>query len=151
MLGNYRLRKLYDRGIIHTAGKDYAHHASHEEKTQAYDDIADHPHDDPQTKFYKSRLRTNHTRHGQKIYDFDEWTAQHYSDTFVNSKKGRNRYEMKRDRNAREETTQQSSNITIGILAIIIMFFIIAELSTRTSLDRVSEEKEQRSMRQSGK
>lgn len=139
VLGNYRLRKLYDRGIIHTAGKDYAHHAAPEAKTQAYDDISDHPHDDPSTKFYKSRLRRQHT--GQKIYDFDEWTKNHYSDTFNNSKKGKNRYDGKRVRNEQDAASRPSFDMSIIILVGVVFFMVIAELSVMGNLDRFDDRK----------
>lgn len=60
VLGNYRLRKLYDKGIIHTAGSDFAHHARPAQRTQAYNMEEDF-NDDASTKFYKSRLRREHT------------------------------------------------------------------------------------------
>lgn len=134
MLGNYRLRKLYDRGIIHTAGKDYAHHATPEEKTQAYDDMGDHPHDDPTTKFYKSRLRRQHT--GQKIYDFDEWTKNHYSETFQNANKGRDRHQGKKVRNDQDAAARPSTDMSIIILVGVAFFLTLAELSLHGNLDR---------------
>jgi DnaJ family protein C protein 30 len=143
VLGNYRLRKLYDRGIIHTAGKDFSHHAAPEAKTQAYDDMADQPHDDPTTKFYKSRLRRQQTTStGEKIYDFDAWTANHYSETFKNSTKGRTRYNIKKDRNAEYASSKLSYDMTIGFFVLVACFFVIAEFSVHGSLkhlDRVSD------------
>lgn len=135
VLGNYRLRKLYDRGIIHTAGKEYSHHAAPEKKTEAYDDIADHDHDNPTTKFYKSRLRRQHTPTGQKIYDFDEWTSQHYSTTFNDSKKGRQRYDIKMNRNFNASKENEVSNLTITVIVGIGIIIFLAELSRMSNLD----------------
>lgn len=137
MLGNYRLRKLYDKGIIHTAGKDYSHHASAHAKTQPVDDTATHPEDDPQTKFYKSRLRrTNTTPTGHKIYDFDEWTAQHYSDTFQKNRKGKQFYTGKRDRDFFNSQNKSSLNLPFVILSLTFLFFILAELILKNDPDR---------------
>jgi DnaJ homolog subfamily C member 30 len=74
VLGNFRLRKLYDKGIIHTAGEKYAQkQPSHEEDEN-----------DPTTRFYKARMRKEHaTATGRTpIYDFDEWTQSHYGKSF---------------------------------------------------------------------
>ena len=76
VLGNYRLRKLYDRGIIHQAGKDFSRHSS--DQTQPYDESVEREMDDASTRFYKSRLSKHHTSGSHKIYDFDEWTAGMY-------------------------------------------------------------------------
>lgn len=84
VLGNYRLRKLYDRGIIHQAGKDFSRHSSNHERTQPYDESVERETDDASTRFYKSRLSKHHTTGSHKIYDFDEWTA----GNFVHYKRG---------------------------------------------------------------
>jgi DnaJ family protein C protein 30 len=76
VLGTYRLKKMYDKGIIHTAGSEFSHHSKAQEKTQPYD-VEDELNDDDTTRFYKSRLRREHTGKS-KIYDFDEWTSAHY-------------------------------------------------------------------------
>uniref|UniRef100_A0AAG5CWH2 J domain-containing protein n=1 Tax=Anopheles atroparvus TaxID=41427 RepID=A0AAG5CWH2_ANOAO len=73
VLGNYRLRKLYDKGILHTAGRHYAN--------EAPSAAADQPEDDAQTRFYKKRMTRTHapTMSGRTpIYDFDEWSRSHY-------------------------------------------------------------------------
>jgi len=133
-LGNYRLKKLYDKGIIHTAGKDFAHHARGTERTQPYDD---HDHDDdPTTKFYKSRLRQHHMGK-TKVYDFDEWTASHYGETFKKQQETKKRQNFKSGRDSRHTEKKGSTNALFGLLAVIVCFVIVAEYATHTKLDVV--------------
>lgn len=69
VLGNFRLRKLYDKGIIHTASDNYQRPEPRHEPDE----------NDPTTRFYKARMKKEHkTAQGKNIYDFDEWTAAHY-------------------------------------------------------------------------
>lgn len=69
VLGNFRLRKLYDKGIIHTANEKYQRPETTPEQEE----------NDPTTRFYKARMRKEHkTAQGRNIYNFDEWTAAHY-------------------------------------------------------------------------
>lgn len=67
VLGNYRLRKLYDKGILHP-GDDHQRHPPAEDDN------------DPTTKFYRARMhKESRTATGRTpIYDFDEWTNAHY-------------------------------------------------------------------------
>ncbi|XP_055378002.1 dnaJ homolog subfamily C member 30, mitochondrial-like isoform X2 [Condylostylus longicornis] len=82
VLGNLRLRRLYDKGIIHTAGAQYASEPQFEE-------------DDPQTKFYKAREKRAEVPHAEgktTIYDFDEWSQAHYGSTFDRKQKAKKRH-----------------------------------------------------------
>lgn len=136
MLGNYRLRKLYDKGIIHTAGKDYAKHAK--SPTQPY---AEPETDDPTTKFYRSRLKREHTGRS-KIYDFDEWTQQHYGETFKKQQELKKRQHFKYNRDLKY-TEKKSSRFTIfGLLGFLACFLIIGEIiMTSRPLDNVDPSK----------
>ncbi|XP_070500208.1 dnaJ homolog subfamily B member 9-like [Chironomus tepperi] len=134
VLGNYRLKKLYDKGIIHTAGKDYAHHSRASERTQPYDE-SDHD-DDPTTKFYKSRLRQQHAGRS-KVYDFDEWTQSHYGATFKKQQETKRRQDFKYGRDSRHSEKTGSRNALFGLLAVIVCFVVIAEYVSHTHLDVV--------------
>lgn len=63
VLGNFRLRKLYDKGIIHTAGEKYQQRTEEE------------PENDPTAKFYQARMKKEHrTATGRTpIYNFGEF------------------------------------------------------------------------------
>jgi len=88
VLGNYRTRQLYDKGL-------YGHFRSAERKR---DITPDHP----KMKFYQSRMereRVPTSKASHNIYNFDEWTKQHYSDAFA--RRPAKNISM-RDRNPRE-------------------------------------------------
>lgn len=65
VLGNFRLRKLYDKGMIQNAGERFEND-NFREKTASEED-------DPTTRFYKARMKKEHsTATGRTpIYDFD--------------------------------------------------------------------------------
>lgn len=137
VLGNYRLKKMYDKGIIHTAGKDYAHHSRAHERTQPYDEH-DHEDDDATTKFYKHRLRQHK---GSKVYDFDEWTQSHYGETFKKQQETKRRQSFKSGRDSRHTESTGSRNSLFGLLAAVVCFVIIAEYISHTRLDVVDPAK----------
>jgi DnaJ family protein C protein 30 len=126
--GNYRLKKLYDKGIIHTAGKEYAQHAT--SRTQAYD-TENEENDDPQTKFYKARMKHQKS----KIYDFDEWTEGHYGKMFDEKQKQKKKAAQMQYRELRQHDSISNRNISFITLITIFVFGLIAELST-TNLDK---------------
>lgn len=90
VLGNLRLRKLYDKGILHTAGPQFAENA--EETTQ----------DHTESKFYKSREQRNKApppTGRTSIYNFDEWTRMHYGTSFARKEAAKARYARKVGKN----------------------------------------------------
>lgn len=66
VLGNFRLRKLYDKGMIQNAGERFENENFRHDKTAREED-------DPTTRFYKARMRKEHTTATGRtpIYDFD--------------------------------------------------------------------------------
>lgn len=139
VLGNYRLRKLYDKGIIHTAGKNFSHHAAPDVKTQPYDDSTENETDDATTKFYKSRLTRKHTTGKSNIYDFDEWTAAHYGATFEQAQKNKWKSTFRRDREINNNATKGSHNGTIAIIMAVLGFAFFAEYILRKNYDAVDD------------
>ncbi|XP_046386344.1 dnaJ homolog subfamily C member 30, mitochondrial [Ischnura elegans] len=118
VLGNYKLRKLYDRGLLHTAGADQAAHV----------------HENPEDRFYQSRA-SRHTApppSGQTpIYDFDEWARQHYGRSFAKrtAAKARwmesERYKVEKEGDIQSETTMY---LILTSLALVILFtFSVSE------------------------
>jgi DnaJ homolog subfamily C member 30 len=119
VLGNFRLRKLYDKGIIHTAGEKYA------QKQPA----AEEEENDPTTRFYKARMKKEHaTATGRTpIYDFDEWTQSHYGKSFQQQQK------LKRDTKETFHKKQdhvhssQAELVLVIVLVIVICMIILQE------------------------
>lgn len=90
VLGNLRLRKLYDKGILHTAGPHFAQNA--EETTQ----------DHTESMFYKSREQRSRApppTGRTPIYNFDEWTRMHYDTSFARKEAAKARYARKVGKN----------------------------------------------------
>ncbi|XP_055641953.1 dnaJ homolog subfamily C member 30, mitochondrial [Toxorhynchites rutilus septentrionalis] len=106
ILGNYRLRKLYDKGILHTAGRQYAQQ----------EPVAKPPEeDDPQTRFYKKRMTRTHvpTASGRTpIYDFDEWSRAHYGQSFERKKAA----EQKARNKAQKEEIINSATLHVYVV-----------------------------------
>lgn len=137
VLGNYRLKKLYDKGIIHTAGKEFSHHARSSQRTQAYD-MENEANDDPTTKFYKSRLRTEHTGK-TKIYDFDLWTSEHYGEMFDKSQKLKKRQHFKMNRDVKNVESTTNRNVSLGfIIGICFTIFIVEYFTVRRKPDDIA-------------
>lgn len=119
VLGNVRLRRLYDKGV---------HHISANSRPQpAYEE----PEDDPTTRFYRSREH----RHKPPpptgrtpIYDFDEWTKAHYGATFQKDRMRRKHTEYKRVAEVEDSNNAKRDRFLIGMgAALIIMFYIVSE------------------------
>lgn len=118
VLGNYRLRKLYDKGLIHIA--DSGSRAKREED------------DDGQTRFYKSRLKRDKppTATGRTpIYNFDEWSEAHYGETFARQKKARENHLRKVDIKSRNAGDIKSEITMWGIGLICMSFYLMSHYS----------------------
>lgn len=120
ILGNFRLRKLYDKGIIHTAGREYSDAASHE--------INDHE-DDPQTKFYKARMNRSDapTPTGRTpIYDFDEWSRAHYGGTFERRQQGKKKLKKNYEQRRMDTDSLQKDFMLYGLAFMVIGFMVMS-------------------------
>ncbi|SPP83587.1 dnaJ homolog subfamily C member 30, mitochondrial [Drosophila guanche] len=136
VLGNYRLRRLYDKGIVHTAGAQYAQ------------DIHDAPEpvveDDPETKFYKSRFQKSKVADSEgrtPIYDFDEWSRNHYGKSFDRRQAAQAKYDRLK---TQKENTRVSTQTDVVMLAFIfagvaIYLMFLSESSYDTPKQRAEE------------
>lgn len=119
VLGNFRLRKLYDKGIIHTAGEKY----------QRYDPV-DEEETDPTAKFYKARAhKDKSTATGRTpIYDFDEWTNSHYGGAFKQQQKlrMRNREKMYQQQKSIESFSKDLI-LMVAMMMLLLAVFMQAE------------------------
>jgi DnaJ family protein C protein 30 len=110
VLGNLRLRRLYDKGILHTAGGQFAHTA--EETTQS----------DFESKFYKSREKRSKApppAGKTPIYNFDEWTYMHYGAAFARREEAKARYASKVSRSIGDRHFFFSELLLIGVTLIL--------------------------------
>ncbi|XP_067641125.1 dnaJ homolog subfamily C member 30, mitochondrial [Eurosta solidaginis] len=125
VLGNYRLRRLYDKGIVHTPGPAYAQQEVYEEEA-----------DDPETKFYKSRFKKSKvaTEEGRTpIYDFDEWSRSHYGQSFQRRQDGKAKYNRKQELRTQHEYEKQTEILLFGMMGVAML--MLAFFYTDSSLD----------------
>lgn len=130
VLGNFRLRKLYDKGIIHTADEVHKHKPTAEEHDN-----------DPTTKFYKARMKKEHrTASGRTvIYDFDEWTDAHYGGEF---KRQQRLKQNNSDKQERTVSAKQSFHSEMLLLILTTTFVLLALTRNNLDVDRTTEKKQ---------
>ncbi|ETN60613.1 hypothetical protein AND_007782 [Anopheles darlingi] len=119
VLGNYRLRKLYDKGILHTAGRQY---------TDPEQASAESVEDDAQTRFYKKRMTRSQapTATGRTpIYDFDEWSRVHYGSRFEQKMKAEERFRKKAEREEIFKARMQHEYIIFPLLLFCLFYIAI--------------------------
>ncbi|XP_053959416.1 dnaJ homolog subfamily C member 30, mitochondrial [Anastrepha ludens] len=118
VLGNYRLRRLYDKGIIHTAGSTYARPTEYEPEVE----------DDPETKFYKSRFKksTVPDEMGRTpIYDFDEWSRAHYGKSFQRRQDAKARFDRKQAQSRDHVFAAQNEMVLLGLVFAVVAMYAI--------------------------
>ncbi|XP_033217667.1 dnaJ homolog subfamily C member 30, mitochondrial-like [Belonocnema kinseyi] len=139
ILGNYKARKKYDRGIV-----------ARGTSTPIYKEEKEHPH----MAFYKSRMdkypkpvRTSDS----KVYDFDAWTRAHYGQTLkktIHKREANREAQISRD-NMPIEGKKQLADFQITIGFVIILVFSIFFLEARENFDIVVENPEKKSENES--
>ncbi|KAM8704574.1 hypothetical protein ACLKA7_009085 [Drosophila subpalustris] len=140
VLGNYRLRRLYDKGIVHTAGPQYAENIRNAER----DMDVDVEEDDPQTKFYKSRFTKSKVADMEgrtPIYDFDEWSRAHYGKNFDRRQAAQQKYDRLQMQKEHSRISAQTDLVMLTLifacLAVYLMF--VAESSYDTPKQKARE------------
>lgn len=131
VLGNYRLRRLYDKGIVHTAGPQFA-----DDRRDAARDI-EVEEDDPQTKFYKSRFTKSKvvdTEGRTPIYDFDEWSRAHYGKNFEKRQAAQQKSERLRMQKEHSRISGQNDLVMLTMIfaGIAVYMLFVAESSYDT-------------------
>jgi len=107
VLGNVRLRKLYDKGVSHigidTSSDTYEH---------------------PSAKFYRSREhRTRPPSTGRTpIYDFDEWSRSHYGATFARDMERKKKAEFRKSVLEKEDQDIKNARLILAIGTILAVF-----------------------------
>lgn len=131
VLGNYRLKKLYDKGILHTSGDKYQHHAS----TAEEDD------NDPTTRFYKARMnKESRTATGRTpIYDFDEWTNAHYGEERKRTQKLKQHFADRKFREKHHEI-DKSGEVLLFVVLFLVLTIVFFAPGTH-DVDRLKSEK----------
>ncbi|PSN44396.1 hypothetical protein C0J52_05741 [Blattella germanica] len=142
VLGNLKLRKLYDKGILHTAGPQFAQQPEDMEME-----------DDTQSKFYKSRAQRSKApppTGKTPIYNFDEWTQAHYEKSFARREAAKQRYERKVERASSDKYYLASEVVFLSTVAILTILGIsyIKNASYDEPLDDTTDSKDSNSIPQ---
>ena len=115
VLGNTKLRKLYDKGLLHTATNLKGSTFGPEER-------------DEQIHIRQSKRRQATGR--TAAYDFDEWTRAHYSETFQRRATAKGRYEDMLATRAKKQAQIHFMFLLSLIIVVVASFMKIAhELS----------------------
>ncbi|XP_017090400.2 dnaJ homolog subfamily C member 30, mitochondrial [Drosophila bipectinata] len=136
VLGNYRLRRLYDKGIVHTAGAQYS------QNVQDYPDPV--VEDDPETKFYKSRFQKSKVADSEgrtPIYDFDEWSRCHYGKSFDRRQAAQAKHERIRVQKEANQISGQTDLVLLSLLfaGVSLYLMFLAESSYDNPKTRAEE------------
>ncbi|KAG7303620.1 hypothetical protein JYU34_012151 [Plutella xylostella] len=113
VLGNLRLKKMYDKGLL----------VGRESKIREY-----HPEPeptDPTLKFYKSRTKRTviPTMDGKTpIYDFDSWAKNHYGETFKKSQYEKELLKRKKAKQMDQESSVRQETYTYIIIFLTALF-----------------------------
>lgn len=128
VLSNYRLRRLYDKGIIHTAGSQYA-----QANNIRPDESVVEEEDDAQTKFYKSRFTKSKVANAQgqnPIYNFDEWAKAHYGKSMNRKQHAQARYQRKESEKKENVITFQKEIVIYSIVFGTVLVVIVANMES---------------------
>ncbi|XP_037050248.1 dnaJ homolog subfamily C member 30, mitochondrial isoform X2 [Bradysia coprophila] len=131
ILGNYKLRRLYDKGIIHTAGAQY----------KDVEETVEEVKDDAQTRFYKRHMKRTEapTATGRTpIFNFDEWNNEHYGKAFERSQAARKKFYGKPAENLRQENSGKYEITIFGGMVLMILVLYGSTLFEKKP-DEVSE------------
>lgn len=118
--------------MVHTAG----------EKFRGYNDFRkEAEEDDPTARFYKARMHKDRaTATGRTpIYDFDEWTKNHYSDTFRQDQR-KKRFNAEKEEIRKVHLTDFRNEMSmLGALGSATVFLMVLALFAEMTRDMPQE------------
>lgn len=110
------LKLNYFTGIIHTAGSQYAEKAGDMGRN-----VEPEVEDDPTTKFYKSRFKkssVSDTEGRTPIYDFDEWSRQHYGSSFQRRQTAKEKFDRNQKRDKEQVLMMQNEILLFSVMVL---------------------------------
>lgn len=152
VLGNYKLKRLYDKGklnilyiifiyiirILELVGMlGHSGVASAYSKAQEFEEEVE---DDPQTKFYKARMKRNEAPHAsgrQPIYNFDEWSKSHYGVNLDRHLKAKRKLERTIDLQVHNSESVKKEALIFGVVCGVLIFMYFDFLWREQSYDQV--------------
>lgn len=118
--------------MVHTAG----------EKFRGYNDYRHQPEEDDATaRFYKARMhKEKSTATGRTpIYDFDEWTRNHYTNTFKGDQKKKQFNAQKEEQRKVHMTNFRSEMSMLGTLGSATLFLMVMAMFAEMKRDMPQE------------
>ncbi|KAJ2942768.1 hypothetical protein O0L34_g14956 [Tuta absoluta] len=110
VLGNVRLKKMYDKGLI--VGRENKSRMDYEPEPEPTD---------PTVKFYKSRTSRHvaPTMDGRiPIYDFDAWSKNHYGDLFAKAQQDKELLKRRQYKQTAQETAGRQEALIYMLFAL---------------------------------
>lgn len=112
VLGNFRLRRLYDKGVIESAESKYREPPEE---------------DDAQTRFYKQHMKKSARPEATgrtPIYDFDEWSRSHYGTSFNRRQKAKQKFD-EREEKRRVDPLDNQKHYLIFLITILSALLLV--------------------------
>lgn len=138
VLGNFRLRKLYDKGIIHTAGPQYAR--AQREADEA--EFEAEKEEDPQTRFYKARMQRSNVPNPSgrtPIYDFDEWSRSHYGANFARKQDGLKKMQTQEEKRKANSSQFQAEIVMFAGAIMVGLMIMVGIMETANDVDTITK------------
>lgn len=113
ILGNYKSRKMYDRGM--RPGDRPIDNRDPEEKRK----------EDAQTRFYRSRMtrsRVPAPDGRSPIYNFDEWARAHYGNILNENIRARETWQLKHRYNEEQKQQMEESKVWFPVVGLLLLF-----------------------------
>lgn len=137
VLGNFRLRKLYDKGIIHTAGPQYAQAQREADEAEFTEETVD----DPQTRFYKARMKRSNVPNASgrtTVYDFDEWSRSHYGANFNRRQEAKKKMQNQEEKRKSDALEFQTEIVMFAGVAMLVIWLIVGISETSHDVDKTN-------------
>ncbi|XP_065334033.1 dnaJ homolog subfamily C member 30, mitochondrial [Cloeon dipterum] len=120
-VGNVQKRRMYDKGGLFETHVDM-------QETEEQKSVS---------KFYKSRGMTYTGK--TPIYDFDEWSREHYGRTFARREKAKERHQSKINLNMNVRDHNESLTFMLLVAFSAMIFGGLLGMSGKEDIDRVSD------------
>lgn len=136
VLGNFRLRKLYDKGIIHTAGPQFAQAQREADEAEYREEEKE---EDPQTRFYKARMKRSNVPNASgrtPIYDFDEWSRSHYGANFARKQEAMNKMNTQEEKRKSNMLDFQTEVVMFTGIVMVAFVIIVGIMETANDVDQ---------------
>ena len=115
----------------------------------AHSHVHDEPsvEDDPQTKFYKAHMRKKQAPHATgrtPIYDFDEWSRNHYNEAFTRNQNARKRFRHNQEQAIIDQGGWEKELFVFGVTFVIFVVILISYAEVEHDMNKVNNIKKKK-------